>query len=156
MEVTYWGPRKWKLLHTLAERIGKSGSAMADNDAAIAMNFIINNLPLVLPCHECSTHASTYLLANKFNAAGKMGTDLQNYVRDYLFTFHNSVSGRKSQTQITKEEYGGLYKDYVQKDSDELRDSLRRAVFYRIIKSDNYINWAMKVHKLKLSLGMPS
>ena len=156
LEVAYWGPRVWKLLHTLAERVGMSGRAIADSDAGNALNYIIQRLPEVLPCSECSTHAATYLLANKFNASGRIGKDLQSYVRDYLFAFHNTVRERKGQTPFTMEEYTGLYKEYTQLDSNELRDTLRRAVFYRIIRSELHMNWAIALHKLKLMLGMPS
>jgi hypothetical protein len=81
-----WGPAVWTLFHTLAERVSED-----------AYPFIINQLfsqivkiCKVLPCPDCSTHASIFL--EKINVQTlKTKTDFRNL----MYLFHNYVNVTK-------------------------------------------------------------
>jgi len=87
MSPNQWGPPTWALFHTLAEKINESEFAALMPQ----LIFFIKRICNVLPCPECSQHATSFW--KKVNVAGiKNKTDLRNL----LCMFHNIVNKRKN------------------------------------------------------------
>jgi hypothetical protein len=96
-----WGPIVWKYLHCLTEKIGQSGNIVMDNDQANYMENMINTLHQIIPCPECQSHATTYIVSNPFpSLKGLRGELLQNTTRTWLLNFHNHVRTIKGQSII--------------------------------------------------------
>ena len=91
LDTAEWGPVFWKVLHSLAEHIGKMNNPRMDTDQAIEFQLIITSLPTVLPCELCQAHSRDYIMNNRPNWPGLYGDALRNSVRTWLFTFHNHV-----------------------------------------------------------------
>jgi len=95
---TEWGPILWKYIHCIAERIGASGNKIIDTDQANYTETLLTMLPLIIPCTECQTHATTYLAANPVpSLKGLYGAELRQIVRVWAYDFHNAVRAMKEQ-----------------------------------------------------------
>ena len=96
---TEWGPILWKYLHCIAERIGGTGNTIIDTDQANYTETLLTMLPQIIPCTECQAHAVTYLAANPLpTLKGLYGNQLRQVVRQWVFTFHNTVRIIKGQS----------------------------------------------------------
>ena len=105
----YWGPILWGLLHTVAEHISeKSGTNVTQ-----LVQYVMEQLPFMLPCSDCQNHAKIYMSENVFDAKGKVGLELKKYTVNYLLIFHNAVRARQgkpievSSPEATAILYGG-------------------------------------------------
>jgi len=86
MSVKIWGPPIWCFFHTLAEQIKEDRF----NEIFMQLFAYIRRICRVLPCPDCSEHATQFLL--KVNPAGiRCKQDFKNV----MFFFHNSVNKRK-------------------------------------------------------------
>lgn len=96
-----WGPILWKYLHCLTEKCGFSNNKVIDADQANSMDILINNLPHILPCTECQSHAASYLSTHPLPSLKELkGETLRNTIREWLFNFHNTVRQSKGQPII--------------------------------------------------------
>jgi hypothetical protein len=152
-----WGPLMWRLLHVAAEKLGRTGNAVLDADAATYISYIMSHLPDILPCPDCRTHARTYLFEHKFDVRGKTGPVLQSYVRIYLFLFHNAVRARKGQSIMfaTVDDCADYYYGMTFNTEDErlLADVYKAALAQRLVRSDHYKQWMGILRRLRLLVG---
>lgn len=157
LKVEQWGPLVWKYLHIAAEKIGYGSNPILDADSANSIQLIITGLPDILPCTDCQNHARSYIQEHKFITKDLNGTRLRTYVREYLFTFHNTVRRRKGQPILveTPEACSALYASTVISNTDDkhFADYFRYALLYRIINSTKYMRWWDIFRRLRLSLG---
>jgi hypothetical protein len=84
--ISVWGPHTWTMLHTLAEKINET-----DYPRLSAQLFgMVKRICAVLPCPECSEHATTFLNTIKqSNISNK-----EDFI-NMLYLFHNRVNVRK-------------------------------------------------------------
>jgi Erv1 / Alr family len=87
MSPNIWGPPIWTFFHTLAEKINDDSFQMV---FPILFNFI-KRICRVLPCPECSEHATRFL--SKINPEGVRN---KNDFRNIMWIFHNIVNKRKN------------------------------------------------------------
>jgi hypothetical protein len=81
-----WGPPVWTFFHVLAEKVNEHAYPIIKQN----MFIIIQKICGVLPCPECSQHATGFLGKVRINDL-KNKTDFKNM----LFFFHNYVNSRK-------------------------------------------------------------
>jgi hypothetical protein len=152
-----WGPVLWNILHIMAERCGNAHPSV-DTDQARGFEFIINSLPFVLPCAECSEHARTYIASRPFRCIGKTGNELSTYVRTWLLEFHNTVRLRQGKTLEIKtlEELAAHYAGDTISDDDikVIVNNVTYGVRMGIVKMDNWKRWTAQFSKLRLFLGV--
>jgi hypothetical protein len=152
-----WGPLLWKFLHILAERLGRSGIESIDRDEAIALDFIVERLPDVLPCPECQIHARTYIRSHSYTFKNLRGQTLQSAARNYFWSFHNSVreSTGKSVIVATVDDCKQLYQamEWQKCEMEQAVEYFSFGVHHGIIKTDTYKRWMTQVHKLRLITG---
>lgn len=88
-----WGPALWLLLHSLAERAGKSTTRSGQNDEKYAWRNLIINLQYVIPCNECKEHFIQYKSANPFPDpfAGNY-SELSQKTRTWFYNLHAHVN----------------------------------------------------------------
>ena len=151
-----WGPPLWTLLHTLAERIGKSGAPSLDTDQARDMDSVVTLLPLVLPCSECQAHCRAYLIAHPFTSIKYTGSALSVYVRTWLLDFHNAVrTANKQELEVTTlEALEALYSETL---APCHLESFGANVLYGIrnglVKMDSWKRWISVYKRLKVLVG---
>lgn len=103
MSPNRWGPPIWTFFHVLAEKINEEQFL----SVFPTLFGFIRRICRVLPCPECSEHATTFL--SKVNPAGVRNKD---DFRNIMGIFHNIVNRRKQKPafDIAKltEKYGGI------------------------------------------------
>lgn len=103
-----WGYYTWLLFHTLAEKI-KESEFINERDNLL---YYIKKICSVLPCPDCSDHATHLLKHYKYNyIQNKKDFQL------FLFEFHNIVNKRKR----------------LKVESKEILDIYKKALLYKII-----------------------
>lgn len=151
-----WGPVLWNILHVLAERCGK-GHPSVDTDQARGFDYIVNALPFVLPCTECSEHARSYIATRPFRSLGKTGSELSNYVRLWFLEFHNTVRLRQGKPiEIrTLEELAAHYEGDTISDNDMkvFVNNVAYGIRMSLVKKDNWKRWTVQFSKLRLFVG---
>jgi len=84
--ISVWGPPTWTMLHILAEKINES-----DYSRLSAQLFgMVKRICAVLPCPECSQHATTFLTTIK-----QSNLSTKEDFSNMLYLFHNRVNVRK-------------------------------------------------------------
>lgn len=89
-----WGPPIWTLFHCLAEKIKEEKFAELGPQI---YSFIVQ-ICKMLPCPDCSAHASHFL--SKIKPSSITSKDI---LRSVLFTFHSNVNARKKKSKFDNE-----------------------------------------------------
>ena len=94
MSKELWGNTVWYLFHTMAEKIKEE--EFLNNKTSIIE--IIKLICYVLPCPECSSHASDIIKNINF-------TNMNNKeeLKTFLFNFHNDVNKRLNKPIYNKD-----------------------------------------------------
>ena len=100
MSPNRWGPPIWTFFHTLAEKV---------NEDQFPLVFpplfdFIKRICRVLPCPDCSQHATTFL--SKVNPAG---VRTKNDFRNIMCIFHNVVNRRKNKPTFDPNNLASTY-----------------------------------------------
>jgi hypothetical protein len=153
-----WGPILWKYLHCLVEKIGTSGSTILDTDQANYMETVIHTLPLIIPCTECQAHATSYLAENPLPPLkGLYGTALQSAIRQWLFSFHNTVRSLTGKPIIipTIEDCQILYNGCTVTKTEYTMfvQSVASAVRQGLVRIDNWRKWYNNSERLRIITG---
>ncbi|NDG32589.1 hypothetical protein EB118_21265, partial [bacterium] len=153
-----WGPLLWKFFHILSERVGRSGVDSLDRDMALALEFIVDNIPSILPCFDCQNHARAYIRSHPFGQVKtKRGAELQAFARQYFYDFHNHVrvSTGKPIMVASVEDCKKMYEvmEWQKCEMEQAVEYFSFGVHHSIIKSDIYKRWMMQVHKIRLIAG---
>ncbi len=89
-----WGPHLWRILHALAEHAGKpiqrTPAAYADEKRQWVN--LMTTLPKMIPCDKCRAHATDYQAHIPFDLKGVSEDDLNEWIRTYLWEFHEHVN----------------------------------------------------------------
>jgi len=99
-----WGEPIWFLFHTLAEKVREDKFLFVREKLLNLINIICNNLP----CPICAEHAKIYLKGINFKS---IQTKAQ--LKEFLWTFHNSVNIRKKYPLFSREELDEKYKTAI-------------------------------------------
>jgi hypothetical protein len=148
-QVAQWGPRMWRFLHSMAEKVGKSidvrSQTQRNNEEKRLWIVLIQLLQKTMPCPLCRQHFREYVMRNGFGQIfNVIGDDRRNGLRTWLWSLHNQVRERKSQSiDISIEQVNSLYKDYnhAQKTEDIniITEHLRRGMFQRWLTRDEML-----------------
>ena len=99
-----WGNATWYLFHTMAEKIREEHFTTTKYEI---FAFIVK-ICSILPCPECSQHASSILKqANIHNIKTKI------HFIEFLRQFHNMVNKRLNKPEFTAEEVASKYRTAV-------------------------------------------
>jgi len=100
MSPNQWGPPTWTLFHSLAEKI----SEKEFTTLMPQLIFFIKRICSVLPCPECSQHATKFW--KNVNVAGIKN---KNDLRNLLCMFHNIVNKRKRKPLFEQDNLTNTY-----------------------------------------------
>ena len=154
-----WGPPLWEILHMIAERVGRSGTPSVDVDAAILFDLIVNQLPVIIPCDTCQSHARAYIAAHPFASSKIKGSEaISLFVRTWLLDFHNTVRTQNGAPLIvtTLEELATLYgSEKIQQCQVNLFISnANYGVRNGLVKMDTLKRWIVNFNKLRVITGL--
>jgi len=88
-----WGPKFWKILHTLAENSGSIVSPILAIDEADTWELLLKNQAFVMPCVLCRDHYINYKSTRRIpNLRELQGEDRRDFLRKWLWSCHNNVN----------------------------------------------------------------
>lgn len=86
-----WGPPLWRLLHTLAEQLGKQPVPSLSVDERRACIQLLKSIESVLPCEKCKQHYKAWRQKNPPDKFGQ-GVELRNATRTWLWALHSEIN----------------------------------------------------------------
>jgi len=98
-----WGSSTWVLFHTIADMMTDE---IFNNEKDNVVS-LIKTICSILPCSDCSNHATKYLNTINFKNI-KNSEDL----KKFFLLFHNSVNIRINKRIFTTEELNEKYKNH--------------------------------------------
>jgi len=99
-----WGPTLWAILHGFAEQSGQN------EDERQLWIFMLEGLPKIVPCPECSKHITVWLESHPVVGLRKIPiVNLHNWVVDYIYNLHEEVNQRLGKPSFPKENLTETY-----------------------------------------------
>jgi len=142
MSQSVWGPPVWTLFHTFIEKIKDEHYT----NIAPQLFFYIKRISSVLPCPECSQHATTFWSKVDFNNIKN-----RNDFRNLIYIFHNIVNVKKGKPVFRVsdlEQYKNknliiIYNHFVSVYNTKGNMNLLADSFQRKILLGNFKRWVM-------------
>jgi hypothetical protein len=147
-----WGPRFWKILHTLAECVGFEKDIITENDEAEAWILLLSTQPLVMPCRICKTHLSEYIRSHRIDSLRAVrGIHRYTWLQNYLYKLHehvNRLTGVSS--TVTKEQLPELYPREKQTEAVAACQRMFQMAFDRqLLKPEDVHRWKAALVRLR-------
>jgi len=138
--MSHWGPLLWKLLHALAEKLGKQKPEILAADEAREMVLILRGLEVIMPCEKCRKHYKEYRVKNPYDIfMQRRGLGLKKGVREWLYLLHETVNKKNGvESRLLLENMESMYKDVKIQDAwTPLNQVLMTSVSSGLILSEN-------------------
>jgi hypothetical protein len=88
-----WGPRFWKILHTLAEGSGRQANLLSSNDEADQWMIFLKAQAFVMPCTLCKKHYLQWYAAHRpDHLRSLIGEERRRWLRSWFWGCHDSVN----------------------------------------------------------------
>lgn len=151
-----WGPSLWRIFHSFAERSGRHTKPLLDNEENRLWLKFIGHLRKAIPCNICRQHFTEYLTSYPFDATMKNGLEKQSLLRNYFFTFHNTVNTNNSKVFTNSEsDLPGIYNSYTAQqfaiDKALILDNMQRAIQLGIIIREDMVKAIRSLEELWLN-----
>lgn len=107
-----WGPLFWRVLHTIAEQLGKKKSAFMQADEVTRWILFMKTVGGCLPCPMCREHYQAAMKKYPLSdLAGLRGDPFRTAAKRWVWGLHEDVNGRKAIISgITYEDLEEKYK----------------------------------------------
>jgi hypothetical protein len=151
-----WGPRFWKILHTLAECSGSYTNTILNNDEIDAWCILLKSQYYVMPCALCQQHYGKWLLSHKLDELKKTPvTERRNAIRTWLWACHSAVNTTNEKPSPSLEEMAVMYpKQSIEKEIVELNSMFQIALNKRKLKLDDIGRWKLVIRRLRSMYGL--
>jgi hypothetical protein len=152
-----WGPPLWRILHTLAERVGKQTVLMLAQDETRAWIGLLQHVEGIMPCQMCRGHYRAWRTRRSLEGLYG-GSDAS---REWVWALHEDVNQRRGVTaeqgvpfaRLT-ELYGpGRNRQEFQQDIDTLVAVLLRAAQQRLVDGGVVRDWQKRLGMLRRLVG---
>jgi hypothetical protein len=138
--MSHWGPLLWRLLHTIAEKLGTTKPDLLAADEAREVVFLLKGIEVIMPCEKCRRHYHEYRIKNPYDVfAQRRGLGLKKGVKEWLYNLHETVNKRNGvDSRIQLEDIELMYKDVKIQDAwAPLNQVLTTSVSSGLILSEN-------------------
>ena len=154
---TEWGPPLWRILHTLAERLGRQAHPILIQDEARLWGQLLLQTNTILPCKLCQAHYKEW--RTKHSLEGIRGTYLRDESRRWLWALHENVNqerGVQSGIDLSGVEvlYGGRTSAELQTDLQALLGVLQRATQVGLLDGAPLRTWKSSLSLLRRLVGI--
>lgn len=152
----WWGPRFWKILHTLAECSGSITAPISANDEADLWTILLKVQGSVMTCALCKNDYNKWLLSHKLVDIRTLQTeDRKKYLRTWLFNCHNAVNVRNSKVALDEKDLLVLYrKESVTPVVKEIYDMFRLALERSQLQPEDVNRWKNALTRLRILYGV--
>lgn len=146
-----WGPRFWRLLHTLAECSGTVGDLLSSRDEAELWILVLKLQANVMPCKVCKEHYNEWLSTHAVERVRYLeGADRYSWVRHWLWSCHENVNRMNGKSTPAEEDLPSLYpRRSVQKEIVELGTMFQLAVEKRLLNVEDTLRWRQVLSRLR-------
>lgn len=146
---TVWGPSMWRILHSLAERLGKQTNILLIQDEQRTWINFLRSVENVLPCKRCKAHYREWSLKHRID-----GSTTKLAARAWLWGLHADIRGDPKEPELQDVKlqdmeamYGSRTSVDISRDSEECFGHLLSAVQRTYIEADSF-----RAFKYRLSL----
>lgn len=141
-----WGPSMWRILHTLAERLGKQTTAIQIQDEQRAWINFLRCVENVIPCKRCKAHYRDWSLKNRIDAAVHRIS-----ARNWLWKLHTEVNKDRQVEGVPVDEMEGLYGNRSQADlSKDVEECLQHLL--NAVQRAHIVSESLRTFRHRLSL----
>ena len=131
-----WGPPLWRILHTLAERLGRQTIRLLETDERRAWVNLLRSIQAVMPCAKCRAHFKAWRTTHPTERF-MTSYDLRADAREWLWALHDEVNRERGVAGPALEElpglYGGRTGQELQEDTKAVLAVFQQAVLERLI-----------------------
>lgn len=151
-----WGPRYWKILHTMAELSGQFTNVIMSNDEADAWIILLKTQAFIMPCKLCKTHYLEWVNLNKVDKLRKLiGKDRQDFIRKWLWGCHKRVNEMTEKETPELDMLPALYpKISIEKEVRELATMLQLAINTQQLLYEDVKRWKLVIQRLRAMYGL--
>lgn len=145
-----WGPPLWRILHTLAERLGRQTIKLLETDERRAWVALLRAVQMVMPCAKCRAHFKAWRSSHSVERF-ITSYDLRADAREWLWSLHEEVNREKGVAGPALEELPGLYGSRT---GQEIQEDLRAvlAVFQQAVLERLIVPEAVQAFRNSLSM----
>ena len=152
----YWGPRVWKLFHTLAEVSNR-------RDVLGMWHMVLAATAESMPCAQCRTHFRAYLRTHPITFVKRgiqlTGVQVRDKIRNELWKFHNivnkSTGKEEASIDILLEQYGAKTRNELLLEAQRLVSDIKglwEPLLYKQISAKALHEWKRALQTLLLVL----
>ena len=151
----WWGPRFWKILHTLAEQSGNQTNPLLSNDEADAWTTLLKYQADVMPCALCRQHFLAWVNKHRPNLRQIVGSERREWLRDWLWSCHCQVNDQNEKDSPLLKDMPLLYvRQGVEKEVDDLKHMFQMALNVQQLKPEPIHKWKQSLSRLRLMYGI--
>ncbi len=152
----WWGPRFWRIFHTLAEASGGMSSPILSNDEADAWKLLLKAQTFVMPCAVCQKHFTEWKLMNRIpELRGILGMERRSWLRHWLWGCHMRVNEMNEKEGPSEDMLPELYKkESLDEPVADLIAMFRIGIQQGTLKYDDTMLWRNAVGKLRTLYGI--
>ena len=151
-----WGPRFWKILHTLAEGSGRQSHIITSNDEANMWILLLKTQANVMPCDLCKKHYVEWYVKNRpDNLVNIKGEERRIWIRRWLWGCHNQVNVANGKDSPQLELMPFMYPlTSLKKEYNELLGMFQLAHNKQQLKPEETGKWRNAVAHLRAMVGI--
>ena len=151
-----WGPIFWKLLHTLAERVGSTMIDLYKSEEKLTWINLIKNTEKVLPCVTCREHYNDWLKRNNPNILKTFDSVKMNiWIRNFFWALHQEVNTQNKKEGLPFESLSTLYKNInINKNMRELEPIMKIVFQHNGVSIIAWESWKNQFKKLQGIYGL--
>lgn len=152
----WWGPRFWKILHTMAECSGSISSLILENDEADLWEILLKAQGFVMTCALCKEHYIKWYRSHKpVNIRGIKGIERKDFLRKWLWQCHNNVNISSQKEIFLEEKITETYKkESLKEPIQQIYEMFRMALERSQLKPEDVNRWRSVVTRLRIMYGI--
>ena len=151
-----WGPRFWKILHTLTEQCGNQTNQISSNDEADTWIILLKTQAFVMPCTLCKQHFLEWLHAKRPEALRTLvGQSRRDWLRTWLWGCHDRVNAMNQKKSPPSAALPEMYpRQSIEKPVRELFGMFQQAMNTQQLKSEDVAKWKKSLAMLRNMYGV--
>ena len=150
-----WGPPLWKVLHSLAERLGRHQNPLIVADERRAWIAFLRQVEHVIPCQKCRAHYSKWKLSHKLDSfLHYPPSTVREEARKWLWGLHAEVNAERGVENLPLADVAAMYeKRNSVRDFEECLTAFKNALEQSLIPGDAVRMLRLSFSKLRVFLA---
>lgn len=156
LDRSYWGPRFWKVLHTLAQCSGNLQNPTMRNDEADLWKMLLKTQSFVMPCALCKQHYLEYKLnVPLLELRNLSNPDRKYFLTNWLWKCHSNVNTQAQKESPPEETLSDLYPlQSIRNEVNELILMFNLALQRSQLQREDTQRWKTCLARLQILYGL--